>query len=358
MTSGITCRAELDGTVRRLAAEDGPADLADVFPEALWSALVEAGAPKWSLPKSVGGEELDRLELLDRYRAVAEGSLAAAFILSQHDAAARRLVAVSERPAARIRLPRIAAGTEFCTIGVSQLTTSRRLGSAALRAREAGGGRYLLDGAMPWVTAADRADLFVTGAVLDDGRQILAALPSDRAGLDVRPPLPLAALAASRTTEVVCREVFVEPEDLLGGPAIDVMAHINAAGTGGLETSALAIGQAYAAISALELEADEQTELVAPARLLRSAADEAWDRLVAAARGGEGAPSSAAVRGVANGLVMRATQAHLSARRGRGLLLSDPAQRWARQALFFLVWSCPTPIAHAAIRDLAEACSL
>ena len=50
------------------------------------------------------------------------------------------------------------------------------------------------------------------------------------------------------------------------------------------------------------------------------------------------------------------TQAYLTARKGTGFLRTEPAQRWARQALFFLVWSCPAPIAQAAIRDLAGLC--
>ena len=37
------------------------------------------------------------------------------------------------------------------------------------------------------------------------------------------------------------------------------------------------------------------------------------------------------------------TQAYLTARKGTGFLRTEPAQRWARQALFFLVWSCPDP---------------
>jgi len=59
------------------------------------------------------------------------------------------------------------------------------------------------------------------------------------------------------------------------------------------------------------------------------------------------------IRRRANALVSRATQACLIARRGSGFLLTDPAQRWARQALFFHVWSCPRPVATATIRDLA-----
>ena len=63
------------------------------------------------------------------------------------------------------------------------------------------------------------------------------------------------------------------------------------------------------------------------------------------------------VRGQANALALRLTQAYLTARKGSGFLREDPAQRWARQALFFLVWSCPSPVAQAAIRDLAGLCS-
>ena len=46
----------------------------------------------------------------------------------------------------------------------------------------------------------------------------------------------------------------------------------------------------------------------------------------------------------------------LAARKGSGFLRDEPAQRWARQALFFLVWSCPAPVAGATIRDLAGLC--
>ncbi|MBV8487841.1 MAG: acyl-CoA dehydrogenase, partial [Planctomycetaceae bacterium] len=74
------------------------------------------------------------------------------------------------------------------------------------------------------------------------------------------------------------------------------------------------------------------------------------------ARGERDAATASQIRAQANALVLRATQAYLTARKGSGFLRSEPAQRWARQALFFLVWSCPTPIAQAAIRDLAGLC--
>jgi butyryl-CoA dehydrogenase len=122
------------------------------------------------------------------------------------------------------------------------------------------------------------------------------------------------------------------------------------------ETSALALGQARAALRALAAEAPRRLDLAEPVDALADAWQEAWSALVAAALGTPDAPPSTQVRGQANALVLRLTQAYLTARKGTGFLRTEPAQRWARQALFFLVWSCPGPVAQAAIRDLAGLC--
>jgi alkylation response protein AidB-like acyl-CoA dehydrogenase len=209
---------------------------------------------------------------------------------------------------------------------------------------------------VPWVTAAARADVLVTGAVLDDGKQMLIALPADRPGIEVRPPFPLAALQASCTTEVVLTETVIDNCDLLAGPAGDILSHPGAVGTAGLETSALALGQARAALSALVELSPDRTDLAEPLELLCENWRTAWAQMLAQARGEPDAVSPGQVRTQANSLVLRATQAYLTARRGTGFLRTDSAQRWARQALFFLVWSCPTPVAQAAIRDLAGLC--
>ncbi len=341
--------------VRRLAEADGPADLAGTWPERLWSILVEAGATRWSLPATWDGLGLEKPALVAANARVAKGSLTAAFILSQHDAAVRRLLLAADRPTATYWLDAISTGDAFATVGLSQLTTSRR---ATLTARTISPNAFELQGAMPWVTAAERADVFVSGAVTDDGRQILFALPADRIGVKVRPAYDLAALGASRTSEVACDAVEIAESDLLAGPSADVMQTGPSIGTGGLETSALALGQALAALEALEAEAPAETSLAEPVEALRKVWDALRDDLDANARGLADAPNASAIRTQANALVIRLTQAYLTARKGSGFLKSDPAQRWARQALFFLVWSCPRPVAQAALRDLAGLCQL
>ena len=342
--------------VRALADLDGPADEAGVWPEALWGALRAGGAAGWALPEALGGPGADRPGLLARYAAVAEGSLTAAFILTQRDAAVRRLAAAGDRGRAADWLAAVASEGVFPTVGISQLTTSRRHGAHALLAAPEGDG-YRLDGAMPWVTAAPRADLFVAGAALPDGRQLLVALPKGREGLAVAPPMSLAALQASCTGEVACRAVRVEPEDVLAGPAEDVLAAPGASGTGGLETSALALGQARAALVALRGLAESRPDLAEVADALDAEWARLWADLSAAAEGLPDAPGPGATRAGANAHVLRATQAYLTARKGSGFLRDDSAQRWARQALFFLVWSCPAPVAQASLRELAGICS-
>ena len=244
--------------------------------------------PRWSLPRDFGGEACARPLLVQRDAQLAGGSLTAVFILSQHDGAVRRLGTSSDRPAARHWLAEIAAGRAFATVGISQLTTSRRLGAQALTATEHAPGEFRLQGAMPWVTAALRADVFVTGALLDDGRQILLALPANRPGVAVRPSFELAALQSSCTAEVVVSGVEVTEADLLAGPSQELSGQPGAVGTAGLETSALALGQARAALEALVGLATDRLELADPVDVLCETWQQVWKALMACARGRPG----------------------------------------------------------------------
>jgi alkylation response protein AidB-like acyl-CoA dehydrogenase len=342
--------------VQRLATADGPADDLVLWPEELWRLVDAAGATRWSLAQEFGGSECPRPVLVQRYAQLAGGSLTAVFILSQHDAGVRRLQAVPENDSAKAWLRAIGRGQAFTTVGISHLTTSRRLGTQPVTASEIAPGIFQMDGTVPWVTGALRADVLVTGAALDDGRQMLVALPTDRPGVDVRPPFPLAALQASCTTEVVLTAVRVEQAEVLVGPGRDILSNPGAVGTAGLETSALALGQARAALAALVDLSPDRGDLIEPLEVLCESWRVAWSQLIAQAKEEPNAPGPGQIRAQANAMALRSTQAYLTARRGTGFLRTEPAQRWARQALFFLVWSCPTPVAQAAIRDLAGLC--
>ena len=130
------------------------------------------------------------------------------------------------------------------------------------------------------------------------------------------------------------------------------MAGRSGTGTGGLATSALAIGLSSAAIDYLEREATKRDNLQAPAVGLRSEHRALEADLLAVASGNQ-VCSNEDVRARANSLALRSTQATLTAAKGSGYVQGHPAGRWCREAMFFLVWSCPQPVANAALCELA-----
>ena len=146
--------------------------------------------------------------------------------------------------------------------------------------------------------------------------------------------------------------VEVSDEWLIAGPMPNVMASGVGAGTGGYETSTLAIGLAQAAIDYLADESTRRRDLQPPMAALRAEHEQLLDDLLAVARG-ESACTKESIRQRANSLVLRATQAALAAAKGSGYVVGHPAGRWCREALFFLVWSCPQPVAAANLCELA-----
>jgi hypothetical protein len=122
--------------------------------------------------------------------------------------------------------------------------------------------------------------------------------------------------------------------------------------TGGYETSTLAIGLASAAIGYLSHEAEKRDELVPPKEALQQECSALREDLLRIASG-EPACSNEELRRCANSLALRASQAALTAAKGSGYVVGHPAGRWCREALFFLVWSCPQPVLSANLCEMA-----
>jgi butyryl-CoA dehydrogenase len=343
----------LEAALAILEGHAGEADAKSVWPEDSWDALRRSGVLGWIIPREYGGSGLDALELLEGYQRLAGACLTSCFLLSQRDSACRRLRDSGNEALCRELLPALASGQRFATVGLAQLTTSRQHVRPVLVAQFDKDG-VRLDGVIPWVTGAPHADHFITGVVLEDGRQLLLVVPRDAPGLSVAPPMELMALQGSLTAEVRCQNVHLDRKWILAGPAERVLA--GGRGAGGLETSGLALGLAKSAIAYLQTEANRRTEWQARA----AASAESWtalqNQLRRLARDGADAQAASNLRAKVNALVLRVTQFALAASKGSGFLRSHPAQRWARQAMFFLVWSCPAPALDAtlACMDLPE----
>ena len=315
------------------------------------------GVYGWFLEPEWGGFGWDEQAITAGYLALSSACLTTTFILTQRSGACRRVATSSNSIAKQALLPDLVQGKRFATVGISHLTTSRRhLAKPVLRAERVSGG-FLLDGFSPWVTGAAHAEHVVVGAVhMIDGKpseeQLLLAVPTDLPCVTIPEPAQLIALTSSFTGEVRFDRVFVEDKWVLAGPIESVMSQGIGAGTGGLQTSTLAIGLVRSTLDYIAEEAQHRAELDIPLDALRNEQLQVEEELLAAVRG-DTECSREQLRQEANSLALRSAQAALATAKGTGYLLGHPAGRWCREALFFLVWSCPQPVISANLCELA-----
>ena len=325
----------------------------DGWPAAALDVLRDADFLRWGIPRSYGGIEVTPVQRLRAYIDLADADLVACFVLTQRDSAISRLVGADGEPVRKRWLPPLASGEAFATVGISHLTTSRQHTRPAVAAERTAGG-FRLSGTCPWATSASHADLLVTGGQLDDGTQLLAAVDVARQRDRIRPgePMRLHALGASETGTIELADVEVRPDEVIAGPVAAVMSQGSGGGAGSLTTSALAVGLSQRAIRMLADESSGRDELgESSARLETELAELACDLLDTA--GGLASISSESLRSRANSLALRSTQALLTATKGAGFIVGHPAELAVREAMFFLVWSCPRPVAEAAMAEFA-----
>ena len=324
-------------------------------PDEAWLLLRASGLLRCGIPASFGGVEVSQPGMLAGYLDLARADLTTTFVLTQRNAACQRLAASPNERLRQRLLPRLAQDELFATVGISHLTTSRQhLGAPAVTALPCEGG-FVLEGEIPWVTGGARADLLITGGTLPGGEQLLAAIETGRPGVEVAPAVELLALSGSSTGPVHLNRVRVVQEDLVHEPTFQVLKQGANLTAGSLSTSALAIGHALGALEDLAEESTSRPELAEFAGALQSEADDLRGELLAAAQP-EGCSGPGNVnerlRIRANSLVLRATQVLLAATKGAGFVANHRAGRLAREALFFLVWSCPQPVVSANLREL------
>lgn len=337
---------------RRLATSADALDAAAAWPSEQLEACRQHGVFRWFVPPEFGGQGWGEQELIQAYLRLSGACLATTFVLTQPQGAARRIAASDNDELKARLLPGLAAGEALATVGISHLTTSRRHLARPVLAAHKSGGAFTLDGTIPWVTGGAHADYITIGATCDDGRQILAVLPTDLPGVAPQPPANLVGLSSTHTGEVRCQNVRLGGEWLLAGPVENVLSQAKGAGTGGAQTSALAIGLASAALEFFEAEAEKRADLAPAAVSLREEHRRLESDLFTLVAGAATC-SPEDLRARANSFVLRSAQAALTAAKGSGYVSGHPAGRWCREALFFLVWSCPQPVAAAALCELA-----
>lgn len=347
--------AALEALTQRLSKLATHYDMTGQWPRDSLEHLTRAGAWTWIIPAAYGGMGLDPVSQTWAYEAVASGCMSCLLILSQRDAACE-LIAAGENLALREQLlPRLARHEVLTSVGISQLTTSRQDGRPAMTARRDGNG-YVLSGCMPWVTGATQCQIVVTGAVLPDGLQLLAVVPLDRPGVIIDPPMQLAALQSSMTSEIHLKNVFIEHELVIRGPVERVLATRSPIKP--LVVATAGIGLAGAMIRLMRPLAMKTTGVLMESfDDLEARYEAVRERLYGVAQllSQEGAEvPKTQIRVVVNDLLMRCAVGLMTFAKGSGFLRQMDAQRLVREAMFFLVWSAPDDVRAGTLASLLE----
>ena len=220
--------------------------------------------------------------------------------------------------------------------------------------RRASPAGIVLDGYSPWVTGAAACRLRRRGRHADGRRRRRrpsncspSCRPTCRA---FAPSRRRGSSACRRATpgSSRCERRASTSEWLLAGPVENVMS-LGAGRRHGRAADLDARAGAHAARRSTFCAAKRSArpDLRAPLDALRSRLRSELEAALLAAVRGEPRCSNDDLRQRANSLVLRATQAALAAAKGAGYVAGHPAGRWCREALFFLVWSCPQPVLAA-----------
>ncbi|WP_417383968.1 acyl-CoA dehydrogenase family protein [Gimesia sp.] len=346
---------EFDSLLQTISKLSENSDSETAWPAEAWHEIRQAGVLGWNVPLEFGGTDLNSVEMTYGYIRLAEACLTTTFVLTQFNAACQRINWSQDQELKSRVFQELAAGEKFATVGISHLTTSRQhLSKPTVTAEKVTDG-WKLDGFVPWVTGAVHADYIVTGGVCEDGTQILALVQTDREGVAPQPPIEMLSMTGSQTGAVKLNQVVVPEQYLIAGPVENVMKRPDGqGGAGSLTTSALALGVARRAIAKLGEEAEKRPDLLEIYQPFNSECEgicaEMFETLKAGTLNGG---FSEKIRGQSNSLVLRASQALLAAVKGAGFVKGHPAERAIREAMFFLVWSCPQPVVHANMKEFA-----
>lgn len=303
-------------------------DAADVLPVANLDALAAAGLYGLFAPPEAGGLGADQ-EVTTVLEVLAAGCLTTTLVWMQHFGLLGSLLAPG--PLHEAWLADACAGRRRGGIAFGGLLP----GPPALTAAPAPtGGGWVLDGSAPWVSGWGRIDVLHVAARGPDDTVVNVALDAGPGpGLTVERQR-LAAVDASATVRLGFASVAVPADRVLGIAPYDPAGSL---GTGLRVNGSLALGVARRCCA-----------LIGPSGL---------DDELAAHRArldGADADGMADARAAASAFAVRAASALAVHTGSRAVLVTEHAQRLAREALFLLVFASRPMIRAGLLRSLTR----
>jgi len=327
--------AHLADTVLAPVAEQ--VDIDNAIPDSHFTALARAGLFGILGPTEAGGSDVSARAARRTMANIAGGCGATFFIWAQHHGVVRTLRSSANEALRSALLAPLCAGERIAGVAFAHV---RRSGSPALRARRVDG-RWRLDGFAPWTTSWGVAEHFALAAETDDGRLVWSMIPAtNTAGIEPR-PLALPVLAGTGTVSMQIDGCMVTDDQVITIMDADRWRATDRR-TASVGSPAV-LGVTDRAVRLLADAARSSTDpVVLTAAGLRAELDDRWaddDALLTRVPDfdDEDIAVASAHRTRCLDLGQRATSALLAASGGGGMDLGHPAQRLARETLFYVI---------------------
>jgi alkylation response protein AidB-like acyl-CoA dehydrogenase len=341
-----------------LAPRAEETDRADRVPAENLQALADAGLFGLAGPQPDGRPSPPPPEVRAVHEALAGACGATFFVWAQHHTPVRLLVRTPNAALRERWLDTLCAGRSLAGVMFAYL----RWASPAVRATEVPGG-YRVAGVAPWATSWGMADTFAVAASLPGG-QVVWFLRDGRADAAVRssPPLELAVMQSTSTVRVAFEDLFVPEEDVLLVEPLETWRRQDRITTS--QPSPAALGVADTSCRLLAERAAERGDHAikdaagALGTELADSRQRAYDLADAPIPDQPGHAFDAHLVHLVEARVsnleiaQKASRALITALGGGAMARTHPAQRLAREALFYFVQAQTDAIRRATLTRL------
>jgi alkylation response protein AidB-like acyl-CoA dehydrogenase len=272
------------------------------------------------------------------------------FVAAQHTLPVTALAASPNDGLRERRLAALCRGALLSGVAFSHL---RRPGPPAVLATRLDGG-WRFDGAVPWMTGWGLCDVLLLAGRSADDEVVFALLEArEGPGLVASEPLPLAAMAATRTVALTLDDLRVADADVVSVTGAAAWLAADALRTA--NASPNVFGLQRECVRRLAETASERDDGTAAALAHALGQEGARLRRVAETLLDDVAPEELvedrlAVRASALELALRSATALVAATGGAALSLDAAPQRLAREAVFYLVQAQTPPVREAVLQ--------
>ena len=331
-------------------------DRADIVPRSRFDVLAEAGLFGLAGPADLGYLDLQPRQARRVIASIGGGCGATFFSWVQHHGVVRTVRASRNDELRDTLLPALCSGRSIAGVAFAHLRRADRRAITATRVEN--GWRF--DGHAPWATSWGIADLFAVAAESDAGEVVWGLIPGT-ASAAVRPkPLPLPVFSATGTVALDFDGCVVPDDRVIGVEQLDAWRATDQRRASIGQPAVL--GVADRAIRLLRVARRDEHDLAGPtADALSDELASTWDRDDDVLAALSDPSSTTDVLGAASEhratcleLAHRSTTALLAAVGGGGMDLSHPAQRLAREAMFYVIQAQTTDGRHAILRASAR----